>query len=141
MPVTGGSVDGSQFVQRLLKSCLDLRSLWLLGDAAAAPEREAPALPWEMIGFADERTLSQLRYAEGLHRPDVRLFIVTDNDRFESAWGQPASGRLALWEWRLAGANDAFFSQAQWQGSPQERSVERVRRRAVRIWPVERSAA
>ena len=93
----GGLVGGAQFLQHLLKSCLDLRSLWLLGDAAAAPEREAP-LPWEMIGFADERTLSQLRYAEALHRPDVRLFIVTDNDRFESAWGQPASGRLALWE-------------------------------------------
>lgn len=85
--------------------------------------------------FADEPTLQHLRKALDLHRPDVDVLVVTDGDRFESAWGpRRLSGSLVRWAWRQGLAGEAHYNEARWAGEGNDGTVVRIRRKAILLW-------
>jgi hypothetical protein len=116
------------YLDLLAEHCPDIRSVWEIG-VRADDEVLGTCAPfgWDLIAFADEETLQQLRAATDLHRPDVRLRVVTDGDRFEPAWGDAAlSGSLLDWGWRRVNEREAFYT-------PEGQGPLRPRRRAVRL--------
>lgn len=126
----------SQFLADLQACCPALRSVWMLGERAIAkgPRTVAPAI-WDLVAFADAPSLQRLRRAGHLHRPDVRLRIVTDGDRFGLAWGEAsAAGSLSQWDWVQVNEREAFYSEARWSEPAHARLVERTRRRALCLW-------
>jgi hypothetical protein len=122
------------FLGRILARCAFLRSMWMIG-ARADGGREPGRLTWDLLGFGDARTLQQLRHATELHRPDVQFRVVLDGDRFQSAWGSKRDyGSLFEWAWRPVSAAEAYYDEAVWAAPVEAGIVERVRRRAVRLW-------
>jgi hypothetical protein len=116
------------YLDQLAEHCPDIRSVWEIG-ARADDEVLGTCAPfgWDLLVFADLDTLHELRAASALHRPDVRLRVVTDGDRFEPAWGDVAqSGSLLDWGWRRVNEREAFYS-------PEGQESLRSRRRAVRL--------
>jgi hypothetical protein len=124
----------SAFVSRVLECCLEIRSVWWIGqdEIAAAPAQPAK---WELLAFADASTLQRLRKSTDLHRPDIEILVVTDGDVFENAWGQRrVSGSLVRWAWREAPPAAAYYNESRWADSTEERRVVRVRRKALLVW-------
>ncbi|HXZ94278.1 MAG TPA: hypothetical protein VEG36_15490 [Burkholderiales bacterium] len=118
----------SLYLDLLAEHCPDIRSVWEIG-VRADDEVLGTCAPfgWDLIAFADEDTLQQLRAATELHRPDVRLRVVLDGNRFEPAWGDAAlSGSLSDWGWKRVSEREAYYS---------GKGLEplRPRRRAVRL--------
>ena len=124
----------AEFISRLLQCCLDLRHVWLIAqDGAAAAAGSLPR--WELLAFANDETLKRLRRTDALHRDDIDVLVVTDGDRFENAWGErQLSGSLARWGWRQAATAEAYYDEAKWAGDGGDRTVVRVRRKAVLLW-------
>ncbi|MFN2644638.1 MAG: hypothetical protein ABR570_06585 [Burkholderiales bacterium] len=127
----------SWFLAELQASCPALRSVWRIGESAAAgatlPSRE-PEM-WDLIAFADAPSLQRLRGAQHLHRSDVRLRVVTDGDRFGLAWGEaPDAGTLSQWDWLQVNEREAFYSEAHWREPVEAALVERTRYRARCLW-------
>jgi hypothetical protein len=90
---------------------------------------------FELVAFADVAALQCLRKAESLHRHDVRLLIVTDGNRFESAWGDiPCTGSMLQWNWRQANEKAAYYFETRWNGPLADGAVERIRRKASCLW-------
>lgn len=111
-----------------------IRSLWLIGGHAA-DGGETAAPPWELMAFANRHTLIGLKSSTGLHRPDVRLSVVTDGDRFEPVWGDDRhAGSLAQRDWVEANGSEAFYSEAARHSTVPEATVHRMRRKAVCVW-------
>lgn len=121
-------------MRRLLLEGMDMQAIWSIGhsadgDAAGAEGRE-------ILVFADRATLERLRKCDHLHEAGIALFVVTDGDSFEAAWGrQRLSGSLARWAWREAGPGQAYYDESHWAGTDGEAgTVVRVRRTAYRVW-------
>jgi hypothetical protein len=114
--------ETSELAARLATYCLDIRSVWRLEHA--------------LLVFADERTLERLRKTAELHRPDLDVLVVTDGDRFETAWGPcKLSGSLARWAWQQVSPDEAYYDESRWAdalGKPGR--VVRVRRKAILLW-------
>ena len=103
----------SLFLDQLAEHCPDIRSVWVI-DARAQDEVLDICGPfgWDLLAFADEETLQQLRAATDLHRSDVRLRVVTDGNHFEPAWGDRAiSGSLSGWNWKRVSEREAFYAE------------------------------
>lgn len=124
------------FVVALAASCPAIRAVWCIGERAdARPEPSSGSRAWNLLAFANPRALLQLRSPSALYRPDVRLCVVTDGDRFQRAWGDaPDSGSLMQWDWVETAGGEAFYSEARWSGAGSSRTVERIRRRALCLW-------
>src|ERR1700682_2636037 len=106
----------SAFLGRIIEACPAIRSIWLVGERADASVCEpAASIAWDLVVFADAFTLHRLRKSTDLHREDVHLRVVTDGDRFDSAWGGlQSSGSLMQWGWRQATPTEAYYSEAKW---------------------------
>ena len=126
--------DLTALVERVLLSCLDIRSVWSMDHHPDGPTATA-ARP-ELLAFADLETLRHLRVCEDLHCTDVELLVVTDGDGFESAWGPcKLSGSLARLAWRQVSADEAYYDEARWATPGGDAgAVVRVRRKAVLVW-------
>jgi hypothetical protein len=97
---------------------------------------------YELLAFADVRTLQRLRQSSQLHRADVELLVVFDGDRFENAWGQRRiSGSLARWAWRQVSDELAYYDESKWAPGAAAGAVVRVRRKAILIWSSEHARA
>jgi hypothetical protein len=124
----------SAFVSRILECCLEIRSVWWIGqDESADPSLSASK--WDLLAFADAATLQRLRKATDLHRPDIDVLVVTDGDSFENAWGQcRLSGSLVRWAWREAPPGAAYYNESRWAEGGNDGRVVRVRRKALLLW-------
>jgi hypothetical protein len=121
------------FVSRVLERCLDIRSVWWIGQEERGGRAES--LRWDLLAFADAPTLKRLRRSTDLHRADIDLLVVTDGDVFENAWGQRRlSGSLVRWAWREAPPAAAYYNEAKW-AERDDGGVVRIRRKAVLVWP------
>jgi len=127
--------DVGSFIGEVLTNCPLLRAIWRVGQPANAKTELASLFVWDLIAFGDPLALHRLRQAPHLHRQNVRLRVVTDGDRFQSAWGIEQSGSLARWEWAQTNAGEAYYNDF---AVPAERS-SRLRYRAVRLWHLVRS--
>ena len=119
------------FIGEVLTSCPLLRAIWRVGQLASGKADLSLAFVWDLVVFGDRHALQRLQEAAHIHREDVRLCVVTDGDRFHSAWGMVQDGSLTRWEWAPANAGEAFYSAATRQAG---QHGDRVRYRAVRLW-------
>ena len=124
------------FIARITERCPTIRSVWRTGYSAKTELLDSPRQhDFELVAFADDAALQYLRKAESLHQHEVRLLIVTDGNRFESAWGDiPGAGSMLQWSWRQANEKAAFYFETVWTGPPADVAFERIRRRASCIW-------
>jgi hypothetical protein len=132
--VQSAPAELSDFLSRVLVRCLDIRAVWSVGNADVASATADRG--YELLVFADRRTLDSLRRSDHLHRADVELLVVIDGDRFENAWGQRRlSGSLARWAWRQVSPELAYYDESKWaEREGGAGGVVRVRRKAVLIW-------
>jgi hypothetical protein len=84
------------------KACPGIDQVWLLDHRSDPPQ-------WDLLAFADRRSLETLRERSLGRRPDVQLLVVVDGERFEPAWGDHAAGRLDDIDWRIEDAETATF--------------------------------
>lgn len=129
----------SAFVARVVVRCLDVRSVWVMENAAAG---STPA-GRELLLFADHATLHHLRRCDDLHDAGVEMLVVVDGDAFESVWPQDrASGSLARRAWRQVSAELAYYDESAWAGRQGDHgAVVRVRRKATLMWQTNRDAS
>ena len=123
-------------VALITEHCTGIRSVWRTGYDARTGLRDS-SLPYglELVAFADDATLRYLRDAQSLRRRDARLLVVTDGNRFESAWGDtPGAGSMLQWNWRQANEHEAYYFETRWHGPLADRAVERIRRKASCVW-------
>lgn len=131
--VTTPSAGGlGVFVDELLACCPMIRSVWLVGDAAGGPE--AARLPrWDVIVFADALTLHRLRKTAKLHRGDVRLRVLVDGNRLESAWERIRRDEATLAsEWRQSSPGEGYYTESVAEQAQAGRASRR--RHAVCLW-------
>jgi hypothetical protein len=120
------------FLPRLQLHCLDIRAIWSVGHGPG--EDDAPAA-CELLAFADPSTLQRLRKCDNLHGHGIELFVVTDGDLFENAWGpRRISGSLARWAWREVTPQLAYYDESRWAARSEEGGVVRVRKSALLVW-------
>lgn len=122
--------DVGVFITDVLTNCRLLRAIWRIGQLANGKTDLSSLFVWDLIAFGDSHALQRLREAVYLHRQHVRLLVVTDGDRFHSAWGRDESGSLTRWGWAQTNAGEAYytdFTMRAGQSNP-------VRYRAVRLW-------
>jgi hypothetical protein len=87
------------------KACPGIEQVWLLRHRSEPPE-------WDLLAFADRRSLETLR-GQGLgRRPDLQLLVVVDGEHFEPAWGRSEAGSLRDIDWRIENAETATFAGA-----------------------------
>ena len=121
--------DIGHFIDSLLTISPQLRAIWRVGQGANG--KAGPSLfVWDLIAYGNPQVLQQLRQAVHLHRENVRLRVVTDGDRFQSAWGIEQNGSLARWEWAQTSPGEAYYNDF----AAQTEHRNRVRYRAVRLW-------
>lgn len=122
--------DVGFFIGDVLTNCPLLRAIWRVGQFANGKADLSSLFVWDLIAFGDPQALQRLRQAVNLHRENVRLRVVTDGDRFHSAWGIAQSGSLLRWEWAQTSAGEAFYNDSSGKDEPSSR----MRYRAVRLW-------
>jgi predicted nucleotidyltransferase len=115
----------SSFLQTILERCPGIAEIWLVGSRANAAARVDS--DWDLLAFADQQTLEDLRLVPGLARRDVDLLIVLDGNQFECPWERPDKpgkfkrGRLTAyidqdgvesssWEWTKLSDNEAEYA-------------------------------
>ena len=126
------AVGIDRLVSRVLAACLDIRSIWSIDHAAGGEHADAPSR--RLLAFAEAATLNRLRACDYLHSAEFELLVVVDGDAFASAWGPSGlSGSLARWEWRQISRHEAYYHESRWACGA-ERSVVRVRRKALLLW-------
>lgn len=123
----------SAFAALLFARCLDIRSVWSIECLDRDRSPDSPC--YELLVFADERTLERLRKCDELRRADLEVLIVTDGDRFENVWGpRKLSGSLGRWAWQQVSPDEAYFDESRWADAGQAGRVVRVRRKARLLW-------
>lgn len=120
----------SKQVAAVLAECIDIRALWWLDHDPA--EAKTACAPYALLVFADAATLHRLHRYPRPRDDGISLFVVTDGDYFEAAWGSGISGSLARWSWRQISPGEAFYDQARWSASGG--GVVRLRRKALLLW-------
>ena len=120
------------FIAPITESCPSIRSVWRTGYCAQTELLDSSRPhDLELVAFADEAALQYLRNAESLHRRDVRLLVVTDGNRFESAWGDTSgTGSMLQWNWRQANEHEAYYFETR----VVDGVFERIRRKASCAW-------
>jgi hypothetical protein len=112
-----------------------IRSIWLVADSAHAGPHAVRLYTWDLIAFADPLTLHRLRKAVGLHRRDVRLRVLGEGNRLESAWGSEGRpGALLASEWQASSPGEGTYTESD---APTERlrgAAHRTRRKAICVW-------
>jgi hypothetical protein len=128
------AAQSAGLLSRILATCLDLRSVWSLGHDCSAQEARRGH---DLLLFADWPTLRALRKSNPLHRAEVQVLVVIDGDRFENVWGpHRVSGSIARWAWRPVASDVAYYDESRWvELAGAERTVARVRRKALLVWP------
>lgn len=94
------------FVDALRQRYEAIDQVWLLGHRMSDDEHGGE---WTLLAFADASTLRELRRDPSVHRDDLNLFVVTDGNRFEQAWGEPVAGELEALGWQLEDPHSATF--------------------------------
>ncbi len=93
------------YLDKLRRDYPAIGQAWLLGQHSAAAGNPI----WELLLFGSQAALVAIRADATRPRPDLKLVVVTDGDRFESVWGDPEPGSLKDSGWSLEGPSAAVF--------------------------------
>jgi hypothetical protein len=128
-----GDVDS--LIDELLACCPMIRSLWLVADCAGGGVHAARLYTWDLIAFADPLSLQRLRRSVKLHRADVRVRVVGEDNRLESAWGSDGRhGVLRASEWQVSNTGEGTYTESSALPAGVIGAEKRVRRKAICVW-------
>jgi hypothetical protein len=126
--------DINAFIDEVLACCPLIRAIWLVGDSANGPRHAIRLYTWDLIAFADPLTLQRLRKAVKLHRSDVRLRVMSDENRLDNAWGGERRGNAPVAShWEPSSPEEGYYVESL-PASKAEGSGAHKRRKAVCVW-------
>jgi hypothetical protein len=101
------SEEVGMYLDRVRSAFPAIDQVWLTGPRVNEPGKRHSN--WDLIMFADGKTLEALRRDPNWHRPDLNLLVVTDGEHFDSAWGEARTGSLEALGWRIEDAHTARY--------------------------------
>jgi predicted nucleotidyltransferase len=127
-----------EYVHHLTGEYPAIDAVWLVGSRAN--DRVQPNSDWDLLVFADEHTLQQMRADTNLRERSmgVDLLIVHDGTRFQEPWpsdpAQPKRGNLAPLEWHNpSGWGWQEFSDKDAEYTETRPEIRRAK--AHKLWP------
>ncbi len=126
--------DIQAFIDDVLACCPLIKAIWLVGDAAEGPRHALRLYAWDLIACADPLTLQRLRKTVKLHRSDVRLRVMSDENQLYNAWGAEFGAAVPVAsDWEPSSPGEGYYTE--WLPAG-ERGVSewRKRRRALCMW-------
>ena len=110
-----------------------IRSLWLVADCAGEGRHGTRLYTWDLIAFADPLSLHRLRRSVKLHRADVRVRVLGDGNRLESAWGSEGRhGVLSASDWHESNPGEGTYLES--SAPPHGSDGAGRRRKALCVW-------
>jgi hypothetical protein len=117
----------------VLACCPLIKAIWLVGDSAERPRHAIRLYTWDLIACADGFTLQRLRKSVKLHRSDVRLRVMSEENRLDNAWGEFGVRAPVASHWEPTGPEQGYYTECFLAGEPGA-SEQRKRRKAVCMW-------
>ncbi len=115
----------------MLACCPLIKAIWLVGDAAEGPRHALRLYTWDLIACADPLTLQRLRKTVKLHRSDVRLRVMSDENRLDNAWGGEWDGSAPVAsQWEPSSPGEGYYLESLPAGEPDRHK----RRKALCMW-------
>jgi predicted nucleotidyltransferase len=140
----GNNEQIQPYIEHLIKLAPNIESVWLMGSRTNNTYRGDS--DWDLLVFADERTLEVLRGHQALRRDYVDVLVVYNGKDFVEPWPEVVNGRA----WPKSGSLSGEKSFAWYQLSPTEAEYEGTKRsaegpivrevkRAIKLWPGEKA--
>lgn len=117
----------------MLACCPLIKAIWLVGDSAEGPRHAIRLYTWDLIARADGFTLQRLRKSVKLHRSDVRLRVMSEENRLDNAWGEFGASAPVASHWEPMGPEQGYYTECLPASAPGT-SDQRRRRKAVCMW-------
>ena len=118
----------------MLACCPLIEAIWLVGDSADGPRHAVRLFTWDLIACADPLTLQRLRKAVKLHRSDVRLRVISGENRLDNAWGAEFGAVVPVAsQWEPSRPGEGHYIECLPTSEPGG-GEQRKRRKAVCIW-------
>ena len=125
------------YIAELTAAYPGISSVWLFGSRANGTDRANS--DWDLLVFANQSVLSQLRADTKFHKESVDLLVVYDGNNFENAWGsRKKTGDLKAWLWHSINETHATYDGTKGQvneAGEEEFNVIVRTERAIRIFP------
>lgn len=129
----------SHYIQSLIENHTGIHEIWLFGSQADG--NATPSSDWDLLVFADDSTLQQMRKDSQLQSSMYDLFVVHDGNRFEQPWGEnPKRGSLNEWKWERKSSHEAEYRATRPTKAP-DKLVDVSIGKAYRLWPDQVSAS
>jgi predicted nucleotidyltransferase len=127
----------AEYLHAVLNQATGVTEIWLIGSRANGTA--AVRSDWDLLVFGGDEAHAHIKSAVGLHRDDVDLLVVDASGEFRKPWGDPKSGSLSSWEWKLVGPDSATYRGAKWipdagASDTQGGTLETPELVAQRIW-------
>jgi hypothetical protein len=123
----------SGYISSLTRDHPGITELWLFGSRANNTAR--PDSDWDLLAFANPRTLDELGANTHYQQPDVDLLVVLDGDEFREPWGDnPKRGWLTEWEWTRISATEASYTSPSREATASEWNRPLTRFKAICLW-------
>lgn len=118
----------------MLACCPLIKAIWLVGDSPDRPRHAIRLYTWDLIASADPLALQRLRKSVKLHRSDVRLRVMSDDNRLDNAWGGEFGARVPVAsQWEPLSAEEGYYVECLPSREPGG-SDQRKRRKAICMW-------
>lgn len=123
----------SRYIQSLIENHTCIHEIWLFGSRADG--NATPSSDWDLLVFADDSTLQQMRRDLQLQSSMYDLFVVYDGNKFVQPWGEnPKSGSLNEWKWERKSSHEADYRATHPTKDPDKMADVSVGK-ARKIWP------
>lgn len=117
----------------MLACCPLIQAIWLVGDSADGPRHAIRLYTWDLIACADPLTLQRLRKTVKLHRSDVRLRVMSEENHLDNAWGGEFGAVPVASHWEPSSPGQGHYIEWLPAGEPGA-GDQRKRRKAVCMW-------
>ena len=125
----------SQFLAQVAAISPGLKSIWLVGSRANGTTTSES--DWDFIAFGTNETLEFLQNATALHRTRTDFLVVTNDEDFRAAWGEPdKTGSLSEWHWKELNSTEAEYMQSKWIDQEDGAGVKVSRAIGIKVWPL-----
>lgn len=99
------------YIKQLTDKSHEIKSVWLIGSRANGKANSCS--DWDLLVFGDVSTFNRVKNDISFHCDEIDLLIVID-DEFSKPYGNPKSGSLKKWEWKIESEKDATYKGVKW---------------------------
>lgn len=99
------------YIKRITEESPEITAIWLIGSRANGNAKYDS--DWDLLVFGDASTYKYVENDFPLHSDEIDLLIVTD-DEFIKSYGNPKTGSLQKWEWKVKSESEASYKGVKW---------------------------